>query len=161
MKRLMAVVAVMAFAAPAQAGWQFTRWGMTVDEVRAAAPAPLADYRGTGKNTQDETARLTGTYTASTMPFATAFRFNNRTGGLATVELELTDTGRCAELWRSMQSIYGEPLRQLAQGYATTGLWRDEKASNQVSYLLIGSFGAPSSCSVTYSEIKDQAASGL
>jgi hypothetical protein len=41
MKFVIAAIAATAIASPAHAGWQYTEWGMTLEQVAAAAPGPV------------------------------------------------------------------------------------------------------------------------
>jgi hypothetical protein len=158
------IVGLLAFvsASPSFAHWQYTRWGMTLDEVHAAAPGRVVDRDVPGASTPDSRIRAGTSYSASGLSFIAAFGFNSA-GGLNRVTLGLVETSRCTDLLQSLRSVYGAPDRGsvVSSAVAYGATWRDEQGGNLVNFLRIGDAAQPSSCEVTYKPILSRTESGL
>jgi hypothetical protein len=117
LRRLMLAASASLFlAAPARADWEYTKWGMTVDEVLAASSEKL--YR-TDKKFQEETrvvvtddnvaALVAGVHTSGRYTFFALLYFDVQSKRLVTVSLKLTDIDSAGDLKRDLQGQYGPP----------------------------------------------------
>lgn len=112
MLRATVVLATVLAAAPACADWQYTRWGMTVDQALAAsggtmAPCtPTACKSGAGSKFQPKTF---GRYQSGEFKFESILLFDNA-GGLAMVALKLLELEHLNRLQDALISKYGEPV---------------------------------------------------
>lgn len=97
-------------ATNASANWQYTTWGMTKDQVIAASHGTAVDIapdRKAGQRVSSShmTALLQAPYTSGQYAFTAYFRFEDTTGRLVGVHLELQDAAVLTEdRTSSMQS---------------------------------------------------------
>jgi hypothetical protein len=127
MLRYLAAALACVAASPAEADWQYTRWGMTPKQVVAAS-------RGAAKpNTDGEATRdnyktlLRAPFVAGEHRFTASFIFNNQ-NRLIRISLGLTG-GNCERLGFDLRSQYGDAVRGLPYR------WRDERRKNNVAYM--------------------------
>lgn len=128
MLHFFAVTCMLAAASPAVADWQYTRWGMTPQQVVAAS-------RGAAKpNTDNEAHRdnyktlLKAPFAAGEHRFTASFIFNNQ-NRLIRVSL-LMEGGNCESLGFTLRSQYGQST---TRGLGST--WRDEVRKNNVAFI--------------------------
>lgn len=138
MKWPLCVVAVL-FSAPAFADWQFTRWGMTPDQVVAASKgaARLA--------TEEETARLdgprqkqrrtlaVGSHTAAGIAFSVRFVFENNR--LVLVSTGVTRPEDAEPLRQALLMQYGQPAFVSRVSVLTQLGWSDRGRGNKVELI--------------------------
>src|SRR5262245_37704928 len=139
-------------SAPAWANWQYTRWGMSSDEVLKAAKgraATIPESEQPAQSTVTTLAKLTSTLSSGRFTFHVFFRFDRETGGLSQVVLNLDRSADCQLLKESLADEYGKPIRETTLSVVRTAEWRDENQANGVFYL----FMTTPSCSVIYSAI--------
>jgi hypothetical protein len=111
MQAKMAIFAVfVAFATlvfPAQAGWQFTKWGMTVNQVLSASHGTL--HRATEPQifTDGSIGVLEGKYTAGEFSFRSTFIFSP-VGALNGIKLRMPDMNKCRSLNVALTGAYGD-----------------------------------------------------
>ncbi len=125
---------------PSFADWQYTRWGMTPDEVVAAsngaASKPQIAPPKKGRAVDDETVK--GTYETPSFKFSVGFVFEN--DKLAAVRLKPMPIDKIYDVGSQLASIYGKPIydrdERTSGGicFLTNRKWRDEKAGNEISY---------------------------
>ena len=144
--KIIVTLAAVLFAAPAAADWQYTRWGMTPQQVTAASrgvaktnPAEVSD---TGTH-RSERALLAGPYSAARMSFRAVFYFGNADKKLSKVHLILQGGADCTDVRAELMNLYGPPLSQAA-GVVTR--WRDTKRRNTVTLANWGGGG----CNLEY-----------
>lgn len=144
----------------AQADWQYTKWGMTPEEVAAASQGAATGPRKVTTGFDDETTQglLEAPYQAGRYSFIARFYFGSADRKLAAVELVLQqeDTSKLRGKERAERSVdlaaerrellstflqkYGRPLREDSSRTLVHRLdWITEVDS--VSYLEIGSAG--------------------
>lgn len=104
--KLILSIAIMVVPSPALADWQNTTWFMNREQVAAATGASLTEESGRG-------ARLgaRGLYEALGYRFESRFYFDEA-DRLSQVRLVLSDPALCGDLHRTMQGLYGQPIRQ-------------------------------------------------
>lgn len=125
---------------PVQADWQYTRWGMTQQQVVRAS-------RGAAKH---EGSKLVAPYRTGTFDFRVEFSFE--ADRLASVQLKLIDPTLCPRLYASLRDRYGEPPRG---GHFVR--WDDRQSNNKIIYAGAGT----SLCSIFYGPLTSPANKGL
>jgi hypothetical protein len=146
---LLMLCGASALAAEARADWQYTRWGMTPDEVVAAANgAARLGAPPQGKTYEGFTGRALGRHEADGASFDAYFHFD-AAGGLAKVALERTGGAACADLHRGLGARHGRPAKSTRNAFATVEEWRDAAGGNLVRYVLIGELP----CTVTFDRL--------
>jgi hypothetical protein len=116
---------VAGFTSEAQAGWQWTEWRMTPDQVRAAAPVPLADD-------------LTTDYKVRNFEFSVKFDFIDSLG-LFSVTLTPKNLDWCSSVREDLALTYDPPV--------TPDTWLDTYNGNFITF----SQSTATSCTVVYS----------
>ena len=144
---LFCAVAIILPICPANANWQYTRWGMTKAEVigasRGSAHAPSkvdTYYKDTFIHLLD------ATYEAQNIDFKVHFLFNQK-HRLSRVKLEPTNPDRCLSLEELLSDAYGHAYLNEVNSAGTTVKWRDKKNNNIVMFVNIPLI---SQCSVSY-----------
>lgn len=113
------------WAIPAQAAWQYTKWGMTATQVTKAS----RNTTFVGPNSQGNSA-LQASYSSGKFKFTAEFSFEG--GGLSEVSLLLL-AGNPNELIGSLRSKYGEPENE-TPGFIHAWRWRTK--SDTVSVMM-------------------------
>jgi len=95
MQRLFLVVlAVAALSGTARADWQYTKWGMTPEQVVRASGGKVS-MLPSGERRRVEEANLetsaTGTFQDGSLPLRVVFSFDTKSGGLSCVFHGVTD----------------------------------------------------------------------
>lgn len=157
---LVAGIAMLMISSQAQADWQYTKWGMTKDQVQKASKGKAAAGNFGEKATGDSPALLSAPYSAQQFTFTAYFHFTK--GKLSLIELELDDPEKCPRLIAELGSRYGQTLDQSEFGPLRTAEWRDTKGKNRVT---IVQAKAPASsdirsCTLRYLPLADES-SGL
>lgn len=100
------IVGAFALAStPVRADWQFTKWGMTVDQVKAASHGLAVDLSASEvarNSTSSEQALLSMPYNSGDLHMTALFRFSS--GKLARVVLDNAVGARAA-----LMAKYGKP----------------------------------------------------
>jgi len=147
-------------AAPAAAteqsslGWNYTRWGMTPEEVVAAsngaarlyAPPPVPGATGA--------ILAVGTMPGGAFDFEVSFTFSNSSRALTHVSLK-APPAQCAPIIRELAATYGAPYHAPRSTLATQASWEDRAKNLDVSI-----FAGGGTCLVTYKPARP-AISGL
>jgi hypothetical protein len=153
------IVAIrLLWAMPAYADWQYTKWGMTPEQVVDASGGsgskiPLSQQGG--KSRLGFTALLVGRYTLGDFSFDLDFQFAKT--GLEMVAMELTPYSydRCKRLENTMLSKYGSPFegeRGDSLGPLNTRMvWHDRQGGNSV---LFSNVREVKVCHVTYERLE-------
>lgn len=126
-------------ASPAAAGWQWTEWGMTWPELKAAMPIefdPARDVRHQGGG-----AGFTVT-------------FGTMENGLDKVTLYADPGTDCDGLKANLVSAYGAG-DDLGHGETS---WRDEEQGNRITFSVVRS---RSICQIVYAPLIAKTAAGL
>lgn len=157
MKRfpLLAAAVCVLLPAPASAHWQWTRWGMTPDQVIAASKGTARAGTGEKSAQGDGTVGVIGSYDAGGRVFTAKFYFQS--GLLAYVVLGSRDWQACLQTVRDLQAVYGKPIEWSDGGAASNATWLDQARGNRVKIVVVPDVY----CEVQYSPIASAAASGL
>lgn len=150
------IIAVLAtwVAEPAQADWQYTKWGMTPDQVVAASKGTAELGSGEMSAQGDAKKGATGRYAAGDYQFSVNFWFNGT--GLSAVSLSLRNDAQCLALQRDLLAKYGDPVER-SGGPVPRQMWADRAASNRVVLITTG-LGY---CELQYAALVSQAGAGL
>lgn len=150
----------------ALADWQYTKWGMSQEEVVAAAGATGSTLKAINKPGYAGRI-LVGPYNSGRFSFQATFYFPDRDGGkLASVRLELENKDTCRDLSLALESAYGS-APQISENPAEKdlrirrGRWSDKEKNNLVTFFYPPErYSDP--CWVHYSElVKPGATQGL
>jgi hypothetical protein len=114
---------MLLFAAiPAHANWQYTHWGMSPAEVRAASGNTVDQAPDTAK-------LLTAPYEAGGVPFRAFFYFE--ANQLSQVGLKQMGAAACTETLQRLIAKYGDAVR-MRNGNIPRYSWRDAAAGNLI-----------------------------
>jgi hypothetical protein len=154
-------------AGTAKADWEYTKWGMTPQQVVIASKNLTTEGSDLHPDSDGNVSKLIAPYQSGKFHFEAQFGFN-ATDKLASVTLVLSDKsasmdmdmemgsdmnmdrGRCRDLQASVRAAYGPP-----QGGGTADMlysietWQDQKNKNNVTYTVLYGTG----CYVQYSAI--------
>jgi hypothetical protein len=146
---------------PAAADWQYTKWGMTPEEVikvsggAATAPAPGAKPAGALNNPNTELL-LKAPYDAGRYKFTAAFFFTKDDHRLAAVQLLLTEkehlSALSVELAQSLTQKYGKPLNDENTALFHRIDWKTETES--IEYMCLGGHDRPIGVMLSYAPVK-------
>ncbi len=132
--KMMAAFGLLVSANPADADWQYTRWGMTPQQVVAASRGLAKPYQGDPTLANPKLLKkLMAPYSTSNFTFNAVFVFETTTNRLTTVHLVLSPTSRCPDLKDAMIREYGAP--QISELGGSSATWRDSSKGNLVYYL--------------------------
>jgi hypothetical protein len=155
MKKSIVVIGAVFVAMPADAHWQFTRWGMTPAQVVAQSKATLERVDPSSDTEMPYgTKEVSGTYDSSGRTLKASFWF--KAGKLNRVNLSSEDEDTCFSLRRDLVSVYGNAASR-SGGMIATNVWSDRSKGNRVQFSNWGTGG----CSVIYSPLATGASSGL
>lgn len=96
-----------------RADWQYTRWGMTPDEVIEASrgQAVRPDSTFIARNSPDGyVAALVAPYKAGDFLFEAVFQFREQDHRLAMVDLNLRNHEIRLQLHNALEGLYGKPM---------------------------------------------------
>lgn len=125
-------------------GWNYTRWGMSPEEVvgasngaaRLHAPPPVAGATGF--------TLAVGTMAGGAVDYNLSFTFN-QSRGLTHVNLE-APPAQCPAVIRELYRVYGTPYHNPRSNFAVQAAWEDRSKNLDVSL-----FASGASCLITYS----------
>ena len=143
-KKLLAACALGVFCTygtSAIADWQYTNWQMARDRVVSASrgkAVALTPEEQAAHRVQDvhETVLLKAPYTAGQFSFTAYFRFDDATGRLTNVQLEMMEPEKGPVLLGNLRAKYGEPANEKSEAVMDFANWY--VGNDQVSYLAIG-----------------------
>lgn len=132
-------VGSLLIAAPACADWQYSRWGMTPDQVVAASKgaARLAtdDERAQldGPRTGPRRTLAIGNHTAAGIPLSVRFVFDG--DRLVLVSAGVTRPADAEPLRQALLMQYGQPAFVSRVSVLTQLGWSDQKNGNKVEFI--------------------------
>ena len=137
MKGLFSSAIVMA-ATPALADWQFTRWGMTIEEVIVGAGGKTTINEDRSKDTSEELVSLLRIdHTSGGFDFVAFLEFD-RNKTLARVSLEPKSSDTCGKLPFALSSTYGPPQTKSGNAVSEVLKWWHAETGNVVTFFQIG-----------------------
>lgn len=109
MRFLMLVAVLLCLANVSRADWQYTKWGMTVDEVLTASRGQT--YKVDGFKSELYEEKLNSEYSSGAFNFLAKFFFDPKEHGLVSVELTLKEPKKHSfDLADALISKYGQPF---------------------------------------------------
>ena len=169
MKRLGIVLALTCCGAgAARADWQYTKWGMTPQEVVSASKNLAKQGSDLRPDSDGNVTKLVAPYQSGKFSFEAQFGFDV-TDRLASVTLVLNDKsagmdmsadtnmdhGPCYDLLVGVNNAYGPPQSGgTAHMQYSIETWQDQTNKNNVAYAVLDGVG----CYVQYSAFKSAAA---
>jgi hypothetical protein len=141
--KVICIAVLLLAASPANAGWQYTRWGMTPAQVLTASNntlRPPTPDEQRGQTVVGLAPSLTGRFDNRSFQFNSYFYFGAPGSGLSEVRLTLLDYQKLPSLLGVIQSSYGQPVEQdpgAISGRGGTSRWRDEKNQNEMRLFLM------------------------
>jgi hypothetical protein len=135
----MVICSLMFTGSAAHGDWQYTRWGMSPDEVLAASKGQLkrCDAKAClGRDTGSDRALLFGSHSSGEFKFD-AFANFDKANKLSRVHLNLINPELGSTLVDALRLRYGEPTREsAATNPVRLFVWRQE--TDQISVLMVG-----------------------
>jgi hypothetical protein len=123
----------------ALADWQYTKWGMSPEDVVAASNGkahlvPEAEAAKTLHSSEYVIPLAKGDHSANGEKFSVMFDFTRQAKRLQTVTLTATDPSRCYIYKRMLLNKYGAPID--TERGPTEGLkWRDLPSGNAIDWI--------------------------
>lgn len=165
--KIWSAVSILALIIPtaAKADWQYTKWGMTPEQVIAAsngtakptAPATIPMYQPIGGPTQTEIAAsgpsLRAPFTSGSREFDAEFAFKN--GKLSEVTLSGVTGADCYSLEGDLEARYSVPFKTNPAGNIHE--WHDQLNNNNIMFLIT----AAPRCFLTYQPLSTENSSKL
>jgi len=149
MKATALITGALLMSAPAVADWQYTKWGMTADQVGAASKGQMKRCSAVcdKQTTATSTALLYGPYQSGTLPFTAFAFFDKQTKKLVQMSLRLDDSSKGNELIGGLRAKYGDPVSESKTQVLHLLVWRP--AGDQIDLTRIG-FGGDFSYTLGY-----------
>jgi len=161
-KMKIAVAAAMlasVMGAPAYAHWQYTKWGMTPEQVVASsANAAHLDKGKPGDEIDGRLPEVLGDYTSGDYKFSAKFYFGQH--GLDFVNMNLEDGAQCLGLRRDLDGLYGKPFAAVDRSILHAARWQDDKTQNEIQIVSIGE-GGKTLCTLGYKPLLSSNSGGL
>ena len=159
MRLFLPVVAGILFlySANVYADWQYTKWGMSPDEVIIASEGKAtANDLVKNESIADYAELVKSNYTTGRLKFRVVFLFDKITNKLDVVRLELIEPLLVGRLFDALSSKYGEPVDHIEIPSIKYTEWIDKFGNNNITLFQL--FGG---VSVLYEPIVSSEASGL
>ena len=141
--------------APAAADWQYTQWGMSAAQVKAASEGVAQDNRDRTLDPAGMTATLIAPFQGEALSFTAVFLFD-AADRLTTVTLNPVEGVACPAIVDALDATYGKPEGRADMGQATTMRWNDLDDDDRVVFLDLGQ----GNCTVQYSKLPPTRPSG-
>ncbi len=127
-----AVMALNIMTTSAEADWQYTKWGMTAEEVITASNNKASKPKKPDTVEDGHIVHLlTAPYSTERFNFKSQFWFGKISKKLEIVKLGLVNIDQCPSLIGELKSIYGnEYFKKLSFGEIYK--WRDTKNKNDI-----------------------------
>lgn len=129
------VVWVVSASFVARADWQFTRWGMSPEQVLAAAKGRAQKHSEEKPNNagpRSSEVLAVGTYEAGEFKFSVHYEFKERR--LVGVLLQLDNVERGSSLVESLMARYGTPMSSEKFAGGMMMKWLDAKERNTIEF---------------------------
>ncbi|CAH0263277.1 hypothetical protein [Roseomonas sp. CECT 9278] len=137
-RSLLAGALLLGLVQPAAAHWEFTRWGMTQQQVLAASRGavralPLAERRPVPNARMEY--RASGEFASGALRLTVAFAFDARNGGLVCVSAQ-GDPAQADAVRARLERLFGAPQERgldPASGTITLGWTRPDEIDLQIT----------------------------
>jgi hypothetical protein len=117
---------------PSLAHWQYTRWGMTPNEVVAASKGKALLVTSTQFGENGETADVGAIHEIAGIKFETVFLFREKRLSMVIVWSE--DSQQCRALSRDLLATYGKPS-SVKNGLMPRTDWEDQANGNSIAFI--------------------------
>ncbi len=114
---------LLALAAPASADWQFTKWGMTPEQLMKKAPVSVtkvpAEERSQHEGLTTEGGMiplLQSDWNSGSFRFHVCYRFDAGKH-LSAIDLEILDDSQATDVANALTGKYGKPESESGPGY--------------------------------------------
>jgi hypothetical protein len=144
-------------AAPANADWQYTKWGMTPAEVVAASDGKAVPDEKPSTNIRGEVSKLKAPHAAGDYEFLATFSFD-KSDKLATVLLFLKGPTKCDLLRDEVISKYGSPQRSATSSLIRELSWLVVEENTKI---MLSNLGSGTLCTLEYSALSGESRKGL
>jgi hypothetical protein len=158
-------------ASAAKADWEYTKWGMTPQQVVSASRNLTRKSSDLHPDSDGNVTKLVAPYQSGKFSFEAQFGFdatdrlssvtlvlNDKSAGMDMdmgADMKNMDKGVCHDLQLSVKSAYGPPQGGgAAHMQYSIETWQDQNNKNNVTYTVLDGVG----CYVQYSAIKAAAA---
>ena len=120
------------------ADWQYTKWGMTVEEVIIASNGSAIKSADTGRDVIGAKSLAIAQYFAGEFVFEANFLFDRKTQKLRYVMLSL-EKGNPNLLYEALVNRYGKPVETRASDDTNikSARWLDRENNNNVNWVMI------------------------
>lgn len=154
---ILATTALVLTTVTASADWQYTKWGMTTEEVITASGNKASKPKKPNTIKDGHIVNLlSAPYETERFKFKADFWFGKKSRQLEMVKLDLIDLDQCPSLIGELKSIYGTgELKKLSFGDSYK--WRDNDSKNNI-YLMDVPNGF---CNLDYQPIVKPGSKGL
>ncbi|MBY3067066.1 hypothetical protein HFO74_27205 [Rhizobium laguerreae] len=133
-----AAFSVILMTSSAEADWQYTKWGMSPEDVIAAAPHENG-MKIASDDKQNDYQEIEGIYSAERFHFRASMLFVERK--LYAVHLATEDGGfQCSDLRRALTDIYGTSVEHGSKLFGRNllrntdfDLWKDTAGGNLIT----------------------------
>lgn len=143
----------------ARADWQYTKWGMSREQLAAAAKA--AGTNLSFSKTPSANGAGIASYAAAGVEFSAHFDFEDGNGQLSKVKLLPSDMTKCKKIADLLLERYEQPatneITTLGGLKVHSLTWNDRKERNAVKYVNFGEIG----CNIDYTPLRLGAKNGL
>jgi hypothetical protein len=159
MRVVVSIALTLLWEMPAHADWQYTKWGMTPEQVIEASGGTVSKIpagQQPGKSRPGFVALLSGVYSTGDFNFKVDFQFAK--DKLEMVGMNLVEHDRCKRLQSALLSRYGPPWENRSNNSGPHLIWHDRESGNTVQFS-----DAPSIyvCHVLYERLEVTGAKGL
>jgi hypothetical protein len=134
---------------PAQADWQYTKWGMTPAEVIRASNGKATANADQGKNTDIGKVKLAASYQAKDIVLKAYFQLDED-DKLSLVLLDVIEPSNCYKVESLLSQFYGKDEYDSEVLNISIKRWRDVNNGNIVSYWYVGG-----KCDIKYYKIDE------
>lgn len=162
---------LFAFAAPAAADWQFTKWGMTPEQVIKKSPVKISKLGADEQAEQEHqalttekgmTALLESDWASGAFRFHALYRFD-ASRHLSAIDLTILDDSQARDVANALSQKYGKPDEESGPGdMLPLRRWTTPSETIQYTGPLISQFGQKGFHGwVVYISRKNAAANGM
>ena len=151
------LLVLLSLVSPAVADWQWSKWGMSVQEVIAASQnsaIATSPKEKIDNSTLYAISNLKMPYRANGMNFTAYFMFSGENEGLKCVSLKILDSDKISELQYEVNLIYGKPdifSENTSVGLSTSVWYKEDSITSSImnppSTLKTKGFGSIYYCS--------------
>jgi hypothetical protein len=144
---------------PVHADWQYTKWGMTPEQVIDASGGSVSKIPEEQQKERSRSGflgKLSGSYTTGDFHFGVDFQFSKNK--LEMIALTPTEYDRCKRLQSALLAQYGSPWENRSDRYGPNLIWLDRAHGNTISFSHVPSV---SLCHILYERLEIGGAKGL